>query len=94
MKSGASTHFFTSQTPCTHCRTYAKRAGMDRKALMEQVERRAFEARVTLHSLCASAGLSGTIAARWQKGDAIPSLPTIGKLEGEIAKVEAERAAA
>lgn len=66
---------------------------MDRKALMEQVERRAFDARVTLHSLCTSAGLSGTIAARWQNGDAIPSLPTIGKLEIELAKVEQAKAA-
>lgn len=69
---------------------------MDRKELMQAVEQRAFAARITLHALCRRAGISGTTSTRWLDPACpiVPSLPTIGKLEREIAKVEAERASA
>lgn len=57
---------------------------MDRGELMAAIERRAFDARIGLHKLCGQAGVSGTIATRWRRGEAIPTLPTIGKLEAKL----------
>ena len=57
---------------------------MDRSELMAAVERRAVDARIGLHRLCKQAGVSGTIASRWSKGEAVPTLPTIGKLEAKL----------
>lgn len=61
---------------------------MERKDLMADIERRAFEARIGLHKLCRDAGLSGTIATRWNRGRTAPSLPTIGKLEKMLVAIE------
>lgn len=61
---------------------------------MKSVEYKALALRIDLSALCARAGLSRTIATRWKKGAGTPSLPTIQKLERELAAVEAERIAA
>lgn len=61
---------------------------------MEAVAERTFNARRTLHSVCVDAGLSGTVAARWLKSKKAPSLPTIGKLERALDKIESEQAEA
>lgn len=55
-----------------------------REQLMADVERRAYEARIELSPLCHQAGLSRTIAYRWKRREAIPSMPTIGKLERKL----------
>lgn len=65
---------------------------MDRKTLMAAVERRATDARIGLSQLCHQAGLSRTIATRWQNNAYTPLLPTIGRLEVELDRIEAERA--
>ncbi len=65
---------------------------MDRNDLMKAVAERAFDARIGLHALCRKANVSGTVITRWNKGEAIPSLPTIDKLETALAQVEAARA--
>lgn len=60
---------------------------MDRKALMQSVAVRAFDARIGLGALCSMAGVSRTVAARWEAGANTPSLPTIGKLERALETV-------
>lgn len=55
---------------------------------MADVEGRAFAARITIHALCKDAGLSGTIATRWNNGRYTPSLATIGKLEQKLTEME------
>lgn len=54
---------------------------MDNKTLMQNLEARAFEQRVTLNSLCIKAGVSPTILTRWRKAKQPPRVDTIGKLE-------------
>lgn len=65
---------------------------MDRIHLMEALEKRAFEARIGLSHLCHRAGLSRTIATRWQNDrSVVPLLPTIGKLENAMDIIEKEK---
>jgi hypothetical protein len=59
---------------------------------MAEVEQRAFDARISLHTLCRQANVSGTIATRWLQKTGTPLLPTIGKLESQLALIEQERA--
>ena len=59
-----------------------------RDSLMQDVERRAIDARVGLHRLCIEAGVSATIATRWMRRTHTPTLPTIGKLERKLAELE------
>ncbi len=62
---------------------------MERKTLMEAVAARALDYRIGLSALCKRAGVSRTIAARWERGTGVPKLPTIKKLEDEMAALEA-----
>lgn len=56
---------------------------------MADVERRAFDARIGLSALCKSADVSRTVAYRWMREKKItPSLPTIGKLEHALERLE------
>ncbi|MBK9005300.1 MAG: hypothetical protein IPM41_16220 [Sphingomonadales bacterium] len=54
---------------------------MDRKTLMQNISKEAFDRRIGLSALCAKAGISRTVAYRFQRNEYVPSLPTIGKLE-------------
>jgi hypothetical protein len=65
---------------------------MDRKTLMETLEKRAFDARVRLSDLCVKADLSRTIAYRFTNERTPPTLPVIGKMEAAMTAIEQERA--
>lgn len=67
---------------------------MERKALMEAVAARSLALRMELATVCTRAGLSQTIAQRWNRGEGTPRLPTIAKLERALDEIEAERVAA
>lgn len=56
-------------------------AFMDKKTLMDAIAKEAFDRRIGLSSLCAQAGVSRTVAYRFERGECMPTLPTIGKLE-------------
>lgn len=66
---------------------------MERNALMQALQWRALAYRVGLSALCHRAGLSRTIAYRWEKENKPPTLPVIGKLERTLDSIEAERTA-
>lgn len=57
---------------------------------MQAVADRALEYRIGLSALCAQAGVSRTVAARWERGTATPTLPTIGRLERELERHQRE----
>lgn len=48
---------------------------------MQNISKEAFDRRIGLSALCAKAGISRTVAYRFQRNEYVPSLPTIGKLE-------------
>ena len=48
---------------------------------MQNIADEAFNRRIGLSALCAQAGISRTVAYRFERGEYMPSLPTIGKLE-------------
>ncbi len=54
---------------------------MDRKTLMQGIAKEAFDRRIGLSALCAQAGVSRTVAYRFERGEYLPTLRTIGKLE-------------
>lgn len=66
---------------------------MEREMLMKALVLRALAYRVELSALCARAGLSRTIAYRWQAGKHTPRLRTIGRLEAALGDIERELAA-
>lgn len=59
---------------------------MDRKTLMEGIAKEAFDRRIGLSALCHKAGVSRTVAYRFERGEFLPTLPTIGKLEKALAE--------
>jgi hypothetical protein len=59
---------------------------MNRKTLMQAVYDSATEKRIGLRALCVKAGVSPTVAYRFTKDNRAPMLPTIAKLERELAK--------
>jgi len=63
---------------------------MDRKTIMQAVERRAFALRVPLSTVCKDAGVSTSIASRWTTGKNTPSLATIASLEKRLTQMEKE----
>jgi transcriptional regulator with XRE-family HTH domain len=65
---------------------------MTREQAMTALEIRAFRNRIGLSQLCHSAGLSRTIATRWQNEKGTPLLPTIGRLEAALDAIEREKA--
>ena len=62
---------------------------MQRDDLMKRLEQRAFERRIGFSSVFRKAGVSYTVLYRWQRGECVPTLPTIGKLERQLEAMEA-----
>lgn len=60
-------------------------ADMDRKTLMDEVAKAAFDRRIELNALFKAAKVSVSIAHRYTKQGIPPTLPTIGKLEKALA---------
>ncbi len=60
---------------------------MDRQTLMANVAQAALDKRIHLSALCKLAGVSTSIAHRYEKGGIAPTLPTIGKLEGALGEL-------
>lgn len=66
---------------------------MDTKPLFAAIEKRAFEARISLTPLAKLAGVSPASISSWRKtGGSIPSVEAIGKLEAALDALERERA--
>lgn len=61
---------------------------MDRKTLMQNIAKEAFDRRIGLSSLCHAAGVSRTVAYRYEREEYMPTLPTIGKLERALEKMQ------
>ena len=61
---------------------------MDRKTLMDEVAKAAFDRRIELNALFKSAKVSPSIAYRYTKQGIPPTLPTIGKLEKSLADID------
>lgn len=64
---------------------------VDRNQLMLDVRDQALAARISLYTLASEANVSGTSITRWVntlngKPGCVPSLATIGKLEGALRK--------
>jgi DNA-binding phage protein len=56
---------------------------------MEGIAKEAFDRRIGLSSLCHKAGISRTVAYRFERGEFLPTLPTIGKLEKALQELVA-----
>lgn len=61
---------------------------MDRKTLMDEVAKAAFDRRIELNALFKTAKVSPSIAYRYTKQGIPPTLPTIGKLEKALADID------
>lgn len=57
---------------------------------MEGIAKEAFDRRIGLSALCAKAGVSRTVAYRFERGEFLPTLPTIGRLERALEEVRAQ----
>jgi hypothetical protein len=62
-------------------------ARMDRKTLMDEVAKTAFDRRIELSALFRAANVSGAIIHRYRKLGIPPTLGTIGKLEKALAEM-------
>jgi DNA-binding phage protein len=62
---------------------------MDRTNLMQSVVDAAVEKRVDMSRLCNKAGVSQTIYHRFKRGECVPRLSTIGKLEKALQELAA-----
>lgn len=60
---------------------------MDRKTLMDEVAKAAFDRRIELNALFKAAKVSPSIAYRYTKQGIPPTLPTIGKLEKALTEL-------
>lgn len=62
---------------------------MDIKAALGDIERRAFDARISLYKLCKEAGVAPSTVSRWRAGTK-PGVSTIGSLEKALDRIEAQ----
>ena len=67
---------------------------MDTKPLFAAIEKRAFDARISLTPLAKLAGVSPAAVTGWRKPNgSTPSIEAIGKLEAALDAIERDRAA-
>lgn len=67
---------------------------MDQESIIEDIERRAFEARVSIRALCRHAGINPTTFSRWKKSERNPepfaaTTRSLGKLYTALGYFEA-----
>ena len=68
-------------------------SGMDTKPLFAAIEKRAFDARISLTPLAKRAGVSPASITSWRKANGpTPSVEAIGKLEAALDVIERDRA--
>jgi predicted transcriptional regulator len=64
---------------------------MDKKPLIDALERRAFAARTPIYLLCKRAGVSSATFSNWRSGKVNPTLVTLEKVEKAMDDIEKER---
>lgn len=64
----------------------------DANAAYEAIKKRAISLRIPISTLCRQAKVSPSNPVHWEAGRAKPTLTTIGALERELDRIEAERA--
>lgn len=67
---------------------------MDTNPFIEELETRAYAARVPIYKVCERANVAPATISNWRKNRVKPNASTIGKLEDALAAIEAERQAA
>lgn len=67
---------------------------MDKKAALEALKSRCFEARVPLYKVCDRAGVARSTPSRWKLNPDSMTGSTLGKLEDALTAIQAEKAAA
>lgn len=70
---------------------------MDQQTIIDEIEQRAFELRVSIRFVCQRAGVHPTTFSRWKKSpnnpDPIaPNFTTVSKLYGALRSIAAEQA--
>ena len=66
---------------------------IDKRKIIEELRARCFRARVPLYQVCRGAGVSPATTSRWMKNPEMMQATTLAKLEAELDRIEAERAA-
>jgi len=61
---------------------------MDKKAALDALHARCFEARVPMSKVCSDAGVAQSTASRWRRDPATMTARTLGKLEAALARIE------
>ena len=67
---------------------------METTPFLEELETRAYAARVPIYKVCERASVAPATITNWRKNRARPNASTIGRLEDALAAIEAERRAA
>lgn len=63
---------------------------MDKKTILEALEKRIFDARISVRQVCIKAGVSPMTITRWRENPDQMTAPTLGKLETALTELEAE----